>query len=55
MREVFKPHKMLLGCFSIAAIKMNRPNQGNILYRDGWRVSLKIRSVAFKYKLLCAM
>lgn len=55
MREVFKPHKMLLGCFSIAAIKMNRPNQGNILCRDSWHVSLKIRSTAFKYKLLCTM
>lgn len=55
MEEVFKPQNRLPGCFSIAAIKMNKPNQHNILYGDGCRASPKIRSVAFKYKLLCAM
>jgi len=43
------------GCVSVAAIKTNRPNQCNVLYGDGWHVALKIRSVAFKYKLFCAM
>lgn len=45
----------LCGCFSVAAIQTNRPNQCNILYGDGWHVALKIKSVAFKYKLFCAM